>query len=125
MVTVAPLPNFEIIRDLVPDLRPMFDAQLYRDKAEIEAIDRARGEKRPTLLEVETYRYRGHSMSDAVSGTYRSKEEVETYRERDPIVLLRDRMIAAANCSCVASSSTSRTVSWPRVEERGMTSDEI
>src|SRR5213083_526654 len=38
-----------------------------------EAIDRARTEQTPTLLEVRTYRFMGHSMSDAVSGTYRTK----------------------------------------------------
>src|SRR6185437_6211357 len=42
-----------------------------------ECVDRARTESLPTLLEVRTYRFMGHSMSDAVSGTYRSKAELE------------------------------------------------
>ena len=58
------------------------------------AVSRARTESKPTLLEIRTYRYVGHSMSDAAHGTYRTKEEVEQYRQRDPIVLLRDRMMA-------------------------------
>jgi pyruvate dehydrogenase E1 component alpha subunit len=57
------------------------------------AVSRARTESKPTLLEIRTYRYVGHSMSDAAHGTYRTKEEVEQYRQRDPIVLLRDRMM--------------------------------
>ena len=59
-----------------------------------EAIERARKEKKPTLVEVRTTRFMGHSMSDAASGTYRSKEELEQSMQRDPIVLLRNRMIS-------------------------------
>jgi pyruvate dehydrogenase E1 component alpha subunit len=57
-----------------------------------EAVDRARKESLPTLLEVRTYRFMGHSMSDAVSGTYRTKAELEEWQQRDPIVLLRMHM---------------------------------
>src|SRR5687767_15573712 len=56
------------------------------------AIERARKEKRPTLLELRTYRFMGHSMSDAVSGTYRTKAELDEYLKRDPIALLRAHM---------------------------------
>ncbi len=56
-----------------------------------EAVDRARKEKRPTLLEVETYRYRGHSMSDP--GKYRTKEEVEEMMKVDPILQWGRRLI--------------------------------
>lgn len=61
-------------------------------KATAEAIERARKESVPTLLEIRTYRFMGHSMSDAVSGTYRTKEELEQYLKRDPITLHRQRM---------------------------------
>src|SRR6185369_11392287 len=57
-----------------------------------EAVDRARTESTPTLLEVRTYRFMGHSMSDAVSGTYRTKEELEEYLKRDPIIVLRTQL---------------------------------
>jgi len=57
-----------------------------------EAVERARKEQHPTLLEVRTYRFMGHSMSDAASGTYRTKAELEEYMKRDPISLLRERM---------------------------------
>jgi pyruvate dehydrogenase E1 component alpha subunit len=46
----------------------------------------------PTLLEVRTYRFMGHSMSDAVSGTYRTKQELDEYMKRDPINVLRQHM---------------------------------
>jgi pyruvate dehydrogenase E1 component alpha subunit len=56
------------------------------------AVQRARTEQCPTLIEARTYRFMGHSMSDAVSGTYRSKAELEEHLKRDPIVLLRMQM---------------------------------
>jgi pyruvate dehydrogenase E1 component alpha subunit len=61
-------------------------------QAVTEAVERARKEQMPTLLEVRTYRFMGHSMSDAVSGTYRTKAELEEYMKRDPITLLRTHM---------------------------------
>jgi pyruvate dehydrogenase E1 component alpha subunit len=61
-------------------------------QAAVRAIERARAESEPTLLEMRTYRFMGHSMSDAVSGTYRTKEELEEHMKRDPITVLRDLM---------------------------------
>ena len=60
-----------------------------------EAVERARKEQMPTLLEIRTYRFMGHSMSDAASGTYRTKAELEEFMKRDPITLLRTHMQAA------------------------------
>ncbi len=48
------------------------------------AVRRGREGGGPTFLEIKTYRYRGHSMSDPAK--YRSKEELEEYKEKDPIV---------------------------------------
>jgi len=58
------------------------------------AVERAREEKLPTLLEVRTYRFMGHSMSDPIHGHYRTKEEVEEQRKRDPIAVWSGRLIA-------------------------------
>jgi pyruvate dehydrogenase E1 component alpha subunit len=50
-----------------------------------EAVDRARAGEGPTLIEARTYRFVGHSMSDPVSGVYRTKEDVEEAKLNDPI----------------------------------------
>ncbi len=55
-------------------------------------VQRARRDKRPTLVEMKTYRFMGHSMSDAVSGTYRTRKELEENMKRDPILLLHKYM---------------------------------
>jgi pyruvate dehydrogenase E1 component alpha subunit len=41
---------------------------------------------------MKTFRFMGHSMSDAASGTYRSREELEESMKRDPILILREKM---------------------------------
>ena len=63
-----------------------------------EAIEHARSGKGPIIVEVMTYRYRGHSMSDPA--TYRSREEVDEWRTgRDPIARLQAQMVAAGMAS--------------------------
>jgi pyruvate dehydrogenase E1 component alpha subunit len=57
----------------------------------IEAVNLARTESLPTLMEIRTYRYRGHSMSDP--GNYRTREEIEKHKQEDPILLYRARLI--------------------------------
>ncbi len=67
-----------------------------------EAVARARETSEPTLIEVVTYRFRGHSMSDP--GLYRTKDEVEEWKRRDPLTGSRAKLLAlgAAEADVVA-----------------------
>jgi pyruvate dehydrogenase E1 component alpha subunit len=56
------------------------------------AVKRAREGDGPTLLELKTYRYKGHSVSDPQK--YRSKEEVDEYKDQDPINKVRSTILA-------------------------------
>lgn len=57
-----------------------------------EAVKRAREGKGPTLLELKTYRYEGHEIGDPWE-LYRSKEDVENWKKKDPIATLRRKLI--------------------------------
>jgi pyruvate dehydrogenase E1 component alpha subunit len=57
-----------------------------------EAIRRAREDRQPVLIEAVTYRFRGHSMADPEE--YRTKEQVEEWRKRDPIKVFGDLLVA-------------------------------
>ena len=59
-------------------------------EATLRAIERARNDGSPTLLEIRAYRFMGHSMSDP--GNYRTRNEIAKYQERDPIVLFKDSL---------------------------------
>jgi len=58
----------------------------------VRAVKRAREKGGPTLLEMKTYRYKGHSISDP--GKYRSKEELDEYKDKDPIQQISKTILA-------------------------------
>jgi pyruvate dehydrogenase E1 component alpha subunit len=62
--------------------------EVYNTVSEI--TKKMRVDSKPAFLELNTYRYKGHSMSDP--GRYRSREELDHYKEQDPITLLRSTM---------------------------------
>jgi pyruvate dehydrogenase E1 component alpha subunit len=62
-------------------------------KVTSEALAIARDERRPVLVEAVTYRFRGHSMADPEE--YRTKEQVDEWRKRDPLLVFGDQLVAA------------------------------
>ncbi len=60
---------------------------IYEVRAGVQkAIDRAHNESRPTIVEIDTYRYKGHSVADANAEKYRTKEEIQKYMtDHDPV----------------------------------------
>ena len=72
---------YEMPADVVDGMRPE-----TVHEAVARAVKRAREKGGPTLLEIKTYRYKGHSISDPQK--YRTKEELEEYKAKDPIQIL-------------------------------------
>jgi len=70
-------------------------SDLYEVRAKTHiALERARKEKKPSILEITTYRYYGHSVADANAKKYRTPEEIENYKSNfDPIRLWRKRLV--------------------------------
>ncbi|SLM44998.1 Pyruvate dehydrogenase E1 component subunit alpha [Nitrospira sp. ND1] len=62
-------------------------------------VDQVRAGHGPFFIEAMTYRFMGHSMADPSHGHYRSKDEVEEHRKRDPLVLLKHQILSLAFCS--------------------------
>jgi len=62
---------------------------VYSELSDI--IQKVRKEKKPVFLDIKTYRYKGHSISDP--GQYRTKEELGAYKELDPILILKNELI--------------------------------
>jgi pyruvate dehydrogenase E1 component alpha subunit len=57
-------------------------------------MERAKKEHKPTVLEIDTYRYYGHSIADANHKKYRTPEEIENYKQNhDPIAVFQRRLI--------------------------------
>ncbi len=81
--------SYDMSREVV-DGQDLAEVMAAMDRA----VVRARRPAAPTLLEIRTYRFVGHSMSDPIHGHYRTKEEVEAHRQRDPIALWSERLKA-------------------------------
>ena len=87
-----------------------------------EAVARARAGEGPTLLELKTYRYRGHSRTD--TGPYRPAGELEQWQQRDPLIILRERMMADgqidetefAEMQQVAAQTVATAIEWAKTE---------
>jgi pyruvate dehydrogenase E1 component alpha subunit len=76
--------------------------------ASVEATARARRGDGPSLIEARTYRWRGHSKSDR--NLYRTQDEIAEWKTRDPIIRLRERMLAAGMIDAAAADAISARV---------------
>ena len=56
------------------------------------AVETVRSSNEPLFFEIKTYRYRGHSMSDPAK--YRTREELDSYKEQDPVTILQKQLMA-------------------------------
>jgi pyruvate dehydrogenase E1 component alpha subunit len=79
--------------DMPAEVVDGMDVLAVRD-AVARAAQRARDRYTPTLLEIRTYRFMGHSMSDPIHGHYRTKDEVDEMKARDPIHAFADKLRA-------------------------------
>ena len=79
--------------DMPAEVVDGMDVLAVRD-AVARAAQRARDRYTPTLLEIRTYRFMGHSMSDPIHGHYRTKDEVDEMKARDPIHTFADKLRA-------------------------------
>ena len=68
------------------------DVLAVRDAVD-KAVDQIRTNKRPFFLEASTYRFLGHSMADPSHGHYRTKSEVDEAKKRDPLLLLKTKLL--------------------------------
>lgn len=68
---------------------------IYQVRAHVQkAMERAHKESRPTVLEIATYRYYGHSVADAKHKIYRSEDEIERYKQlHDPIQVFKNHLL--------------------------------
>ena len=77
-----------LIQSYQADGQDLFEAH----KAIKTAVDYCRQSQKPALLELKTYRYRGHSMSDPA--TYRTKEELSAQKHNDPILKIKEYIVS-------------------------------
>lgn len=94
---------YEIVSEYVDGM----DVLAVRE-ATMRAVERARSNYLPTLLEVRTYRFLGHSMSDP--GNYRTRAEIERYQERDPLKLFSETLKEKGILSDADLSATEQKV---------------
>lgn len=75
-----------------------------------EAVARVRRERRPIFLEARTYRFMGHSMADPAHGHYRTKQELEEQKQRDPIVRYAERLKREGSADAAALAALEQDV---------------